>query len=888
MTATYRLQLQPGFGFAEVEGLLPYFQRLGVSHLYLSPITEARPGSTHGYDVIDHNAVRADFGGREGLDRLLEAAREAGLQFIFDFVPNHAGVGSNNASWQDVLAYGRHAPHASYFDVDWDPLKPELHGKILLPFLGQPYGEVLDADELGLGYEDGRFYAAYYDNRFALAPATYADVLAAVLPDLERTEAYWDAKDLQEAYTSLQPEELEKAETLALRLRRLADQADLGALVDDVGRDALHAILEQQRWRLSYWKTAGYEINYRRFFDINGLAGLRMEDPHVFWDAHRLLGELLAHEAVAGVRIDHIDGLFDPKGYLESLRDLGAKRVWVEKIFALGETLPESWPVEGATGYAFMNDAMGVLLRRAGEHGMDRVYRRFVPEAEAFDEVVYHSKVLVMETALSSELFRLAYELDRISEANYHTRDFTLEALREALAEVVAAFGRYRTYLPPESEEAEEEARAVVQEAIYKARQRNPATEPTVYAFLQRVILGDVRDNLREQQEAWTGRFQQYTAPVAAKGVEDTAFYRFLRLVALNEVGGEPDHFGQTAQAFHAHARFRAHRYPLNLLATATHDHKRGEDTRMRLIALAEMPDVWEGAVHDLAELALRHRGEAGPDRAAEYLFYQILAALWPDADKAELPDRLWTYMQKAARERKAQTSWINPDERYEAALERFVRGMLEDERLPDVLGRTSEQLARAGFHNGLSQVVLKFTTPGVPDVYQGTELPDLSLVDPDNRRDVDYAERHRLLDELDGLLQNPSAADVQAMIEDQDPRAKFYVTAQLLRLRNGRPAPFEGGYRALDVEEADVEEAEDVHWIAYAREAEGDGEALVVVVSRFPLTRPEDAAATIPLPDALAGRAWTDVLTGARLDAAPAISTAALPLPWAVLRSTE
>ena len=883
MTATYRLQLQPGFGFAEVEALLPYFGRLGVSHLYLSPITEARPGSTHGYDVIDHNAVREDFGGREGLDRLLEAAREAGLSFILDFVPNHAGVGSNNVSWQDVLAYGRHAPHASYFDVDWDPLKPELHGKILLPFLGQPYGEVLDADELGLLYRDGRFYATYYDNRFALAPATYADVLEAVLPQLERTEAYWDTKDLQEAYASLLPEELEKAETLALRLGRLADQTDLNALVEGLGRDALHAILETQCWRLSYWKTAGYEINYRRFFDINGLAGLRMEDPHVFWDAHRLLGELLAHEAVAGVRIDHIDGLFDPEGYLESLRDLGAKQIWVEKIFAIGETLPEAWPVEGATGYAFMNDVMGVLLRREGEHGIDRVYRRFVPEAEPFDEVVYHSKVLVMETALSSELFRLAYELDRLSEADYHTRDFTLEALREALAEVVAAFGRYRTYLPAESEEAEAEARQVVQEAIYKARQRNPATEPTVYAFLQRVILGDVPENLRERQEAWTGRFQQYTAPVAAKGVEDTAFYRFLRLVALNEVGGEPDHFGQTVQAFHAHARFRAHRYPRNLLATATHDHKRGEDTRMRLIALAEMPDVWEEAVHDLAELALRHRGEAGPDRTAEYLFYQILAALWPDADKAELPDRLWAYMQKAARERKTQTSWINPDERYEAALERFVRGMLEDERLPDVLGRTSEMLARAGFQNGLSQTVLKLTTPGVPDLYQGTELPDLSLVDPDNRRDVDYAERHRLLDELDGLLQDPNAADVQAMIDGQDARAKFYLTAQLLRLRNGRPALFGGGYRALDVEEAGAEDAEAVHWIAYAREAEA--EALVVVVPRFPLTRPEGAA-TIPLPDALAGFAWTDALTGARIEAARAISTAALPLPWAVLHS--
>lgn len=893
MTATYRLQLQPGFGFAEVEALLPYFQRLGVSHLYLSPITEARPGSTHGYDVIDHNAVREDFGGREALDRLLEAAQDAGLAFIVDFVPNHAGVGSNNAYWQDVLAYGPHAAHASYFDVDWDPLKPELHGKILLPFLGQPYGEVLDADELGLHYRDGRFYATYYDNRFALSPATYADVLGHVLPQLERTDAYWDTKDLLEAYATLAPDEREKAETLALRLDLLGDEIDLNALLDAIDKADLHAILERQRWRLSYWKTAGYEINYRRFFDINGLAGLRMEDSHVFWDAHRLLGELLAHEAVAGVRIDHIDGLFDPEGYLESLRDLGAKQIWVEKILAQGEVLPETWPVEGATGYAFMNDAMGVLLRKNGEHGLDRVYRRFVPDAAPFDEVVYWSKVLVMETSLSSELFRLAYELDRISEADYHTRDFTLEALREALAEVVAAFGRYRTYLPAESEEAEREAREVVQEAIYKARQRNPATEPTVYAFLRRVIMGKVREGLQEQQRAWTGRFQQYTAPVAAKGVEDTAFYRYLRLVALNEVGGEPDHFGQTVQAFHAHARFRAHRYPRNLLATATHDHKRGEDTRMRLIALAEMPDRWEETVHTLSEIALRHRGEFGPDRADEYLFYQILAALWPDADRDALPDRLWTYMQKAVREQKEQTSWINPDASYEEALERFVRDMLADEHLPGALDETSQALARYGFFNGLSQVVLKFTTPGIPDVYQGCELPDLSLVDPDNRRDVDYAARQALLNEMAGLLDHPNAADVRAMIDRQDARAKFYFTAQLLRLRNARPGLFDGGYRALEVDEPDVRDADAGHWLAYAREAqpapaEAGGEALVVVVPRFPASRPENATATIALPDALAGYTWTDVLTGTPLDGGATLSAGSLPLPWAVLSSAE
>ncbi|MDX1529981.1 MAG: malto-oligosyltrehalose synthase, partial [Rhodothermales bacterium] len=745
MTASYRLQLHPDFGFAEVEALLPYFQRLGVSHLYLSPITTAKAGSTHGYDVVDHNEVSDALGGREGLDRLLAAAEERGLRFILDWVPNHAGVGSRNESWEDVLAYGPNSPSARYFDVDWRPLKPELQGKLLLPFLGSPYGDALDGGELGLAYEAGRFYATYYDSRFALNPASYAQLLAEALPHYERQAPYWDLKDLLTAYRTLRPREREKAEALRPRLEAFAERLDPAEWLGAIGQGALHALLEQQYWRLSYWKTAGYEINYRRFFDINGLVGLRMEDPHVFWDAHRLLAELLAQPAVSGVRIDHVDGLFDPHRYLQRLKELGAEHVWVEKILAHGETLPEGWATEGTTGYAFMNDALHLLLDPAGELPMDRAWRRFAEGARPWPRTVYYSKVLVMETMLSSELFRLAYELDRISEADYHTRDFTLEALREALAEVVAAFDRYRTYLPYD----EEEAREVVGEAVHRAKQRNPATEPTVYDFVARVILGDVREDLREQRQAWVGRFQQYTAPVAAKGVEDTAFYRYFRLAALNEVGGEPDEWARSRQAFHARARFRGHRYPRNLLATATHDHKRGEDTRMRLVALAEVPERWEETAAVLAEIGRKHRGEHGPARSDEYLLYQLLAALWPDADRDALPDRLWTYLQKAAREAKVETSWINPDEAYEADLEAYVRGLCADPKTDAAVSPLADDLRRLGFFNTLSQLVLKLTTPGVPDFYQGTELFDLSLVDPDNRRPVGYALRQRLLDEM-------------------------------------------------------------------------------------------------------------------------------------------
>jgi (1->4)-alpha-D-glucan 1-alpha-D-glucosylmutase len=874
MIASYRLQLQPGFAFAEVEALLPYFQRLGISHLYLSPITESRANSTHGYDVIDHNAVRAEFGGREALDRLLEAAGGHQIKLILDWVPNHAGVGPRNQYWQDVLAYGRHSPYARYFDIDWRPLKPELHGKVLLPFLGRPYGEALDDGEIGLGYDGGRFYATYFESRFALCPASYDTLLATALAHYERSTPYWDLKDLLEAYRGLEPHEREKAEALRLRLAAMAERVDPTEWLALDPPD-LHALLEHQNWRLASWKTAGHEINYRRFFDINELVGLRMEDGHVFWDAHRLLGELLAQETVDGVRIDHIDGLFDPHAYLERLRDLGASHIWVEKILAHGERLPEVWPVEGTTGYAFMNDVMRVLVQPAGEHVLDRAYRRFAHEVDRYDRIVHDSKRVVIETMLSSELFRLAYELDRLSEADYRTRDFTFEALREALAEVVAAFGRYRTYLPHE----DEDTRRVVLEAVHLARQRNPVTEPTVYDFIARIILDDVREDLGPDRRAWVGRFQQYTAPVAAKGVEDTAFYRYLRLAALNEVGGEPDHFSVERHAFHAHARFRAHTYPRNLVATATHDHKRGEDTRMRMIALAEIPERWEETVLGLAEIGARHRRENDPSRNDEYLVYQTLAALAHDADRGELPERMATYMAKAAKESKQQTSWINTNEAYEADLDAFVRGVCSDERIFEALSDLSAELARLGFTNTISQTVLKLTTPGVPDFYQGTELFDLSLVDPDNRREVDYDLRRRLLDEMASLLDTPEPEVVATMLDSGEARAKLYLTARLLRLRREQPGLFEGDYRALEPEGEGAE-----GWIAYAR-TRGD-DAMVVLISRFPATRGERGPAHIPLPEDWHRRRWTDWITGAELDPTETLSTDALPVSWAVLRA--
>ncbi|WP_203329013.1 malto-oligosyltrehalose synthase [Candidatus Laterigemmans baculatus] len=856
MIASYRLQLIPEFGFSEVAALVPYLKKLGISHLYLSPITEARAGSTHGYDVIDHNRIRSEFGGREGLENLLQTIREAGLQLIFDIVPNHSGVGPRNEAWQNVLAYGKHSPFARYFDIDWAPLEETLQGKVLLPFLGKTYGEALDDGEIRLSYEAGKFYATYFENRFALSPATYAEILATALPHYERTEVYFDLKDLQQTYASLSPQEVEKAEIVGRRLETFEEKVSWQETLDEFQGAKLHELLERQCWRLAYWKTAGYEINYRRFFDINGLAALRMEDDEVFWKSHRLLGDVVAEEGVAGVRVDHVDGLFAPQAYLTRLKELGTRQIWVEKILAPRETLPDGWPVEGTTGYEFMNDLMNVLLRGEGLKAIERIYFHFVPDADSYEDVVHDSKLLVIRSSLSSELYRLAHELNLLCKSDYHTRDFALGTLRDGVAELVAALGRYRTYLPEEAETARE----VVEQAVGRARQRTPSFEPSLYDFIARVILGDVPEELRERQQAWVGRFQQYTAPVAAKGVEDTAFYRYLPLVALNEVGGEPQLSPQPVQAFHSHARFRAQRYPTALLATATHDHKRGEDTRARLIALTEMPDRWEETLRELVQIGQNYHGLHGPSRLDEYLFHQLLVALWKGSTPESLEERLTAYMQKASRESKLRTSWNNPNESYEKDLDNFVRSMLADARTGPAIESLSAKLADEGFFNSLSQVVLKFTSPGVPDIYQGCELADLSLVDPDNRRPVDYERRKQLLEHFQPLLEEPQRGAVAELIEQRDETVKFYLTARLLRLRGEYPELFaSGSYRALEVCGPAAE-----CWIAFAREQ--GGAAVVVAVSRFPCNWQQQQPAELQLPADLAGRRWTESLSGAQV----------------------
>lgn len=867
LIATYRLQLSPDFDFACAAELVPYLSELGVSHLYLSPITEARSGSPHGYDVVDHRTIPGELGGEEGFETLRRRCVEAGLGIVIDFVPNHAGIGPSNEAWQDVLAYGDASPFADTFD-----LEPGGQERILLPFLGRYYGEALDDGELSVVYEDGHLAAAYYEHRFRMRPESYERVVARFFASLGDDLSRGPWARLLEDYRVLDGRDRDRAETLRLRMAELAESDDrLSRMLAALSPSEVHELLEEQRWRLAFWKTAAAEINYRRFFDINDLAGLRMESPQVFDRAHEKLAELLRRPGVEGVRIDHIDGLYDPRSYLHRLRELGARYVWVEKVLAARECVPASWPVDGTTGYEVLNDLLRVLIWPGGERPLDRLWERYGRGAASYVDVVHESKRLVMRTSLSGELSRLAAQLHEMSRADYHTRDFTRPALSYALEEVIAALHRYRTYLPDDREEGA----AAIHEAVHRATAENPADDRSVYEFVGRVVLGPLRDDLEADRQLWVGRWQQYTAPVAAKSVEDTAFYRYHRLVALCEVGGEPDRFALEPRVFHSRMRRRARTQPLGLSATATHDHKRGEDTRMRLALLAELHRPWSRLVKKLEVLGRPHRSPLGPSAADVYLAHQTLVALHGTDPPARLQERLVSYLIKAAREAKRRTSWIRPDEAYEQALSRYATALATDRAIEAVVAPFAEELRRFGFVNTITQTVLKHCIAGVPDIYRGAELMDLSLVDPDNRQPVNFAMRAALLKEMRTLLEAPEPTVLGRWASDRDPRLKLFVTARLLRLRRRWPDLLRAGeHHGLEAPRA---------CLAFARRR--DTRTLLVVVPRFP-TRDSGVPPSVRLrdlprgsyQDALAG--GVVALTGDRLD------VGSFALPWVVLTS--
>lgn len=999
--ATYRLQLNPDFTFRDARWIVPYLAELGISDLYASPYLKARPGSSHGYDIDDYGRLNPEVGREAEYDALVDSLARQGMGQVEDFVPNHMGIGrGTNAWWMDLLENGRCSPYGGFFDVDWDPVKADLRGRVLLPFLGDQYGVVLERGEIRLGFdpEAGTFSVEYYGNVLPVAPPTYPLVLrhgldrliAALPPDdldlldfqsiitaLERLPGQ-DETD-PELIAERQREQVVAKYRLAEVVRRsepirgavaAASDAFNGDPADPRSFDALDALLEAQTYRLAFWKVAAEEINYRRFFAINELAAVRQEEPAVFAASHALVLGLLAEGRVTGLRIDHVDGLLDPAGYArqlqrayllevcrrrlaelgrqsaaevgtgapagddratpdgnviaadpseggldwEALRPLVEARLdraiaedpvalgrplylLVEKILEHGEDLPPDWAVHGTTGYEFANAATGLFVDAANRKAFDDLYARFVDEKVDFAAMVYGCKRLIMRMALASEVAVLASALDRIAEQNRRSRDYTLNNLRDALREVIACFPVYRTYVACDGRGVEERDRRIIEAAIATAKRRNPAADSSVFDFVRDVLLmrtDDTSDEQRAEQCRFGMKFQQLTGPVMAKGLEDTAFYRYNRLTALNEVGGDPTLFGTSVAAFHRQNAERLRRWPDAMLCSSTHDTKRGEDVRARIAVLSELPREWRVALNRWARLNRKHKvkvdGAPAPDRNDEYLFYQTVLGAWPfDHDLAGDPaawegfvGRIADYLLKAVREAQVHTSWINPTD-YEAAVGGFVRRVLGPGAASPFVEDAQTLRRKVAYHgalNGLGQQLVKLTSPGVPDVYQGTEVWDLSLVDPDNRRPVDYAHRAQLLRELRRRAPEKLAGELAGALDDG--RIKLHVTHRTLACRGARPELFRrGAYLAVEAEGPQRD-----HVCAFARRLDGAGEAgaettveALVVVPRLThgLTQGEEVpptgeaiwgGTTLVVPGAVSGQAYRNLFTGAVVEA--------------------
>jgi (1->4)-alpha-D-glucan 1-alpha-D-glucosylmutase len=932
---TYRLQLHQGFTLADARDVVFYLSALGVTDCYCSPLFTATPGSTHGYDVCRHSEINPELGGEPAFHAFAGELARLGMGVLLDFVPNHmSNDPATNDWWRDVLENGPSSPFASYFDIDWDPTKPELADRLLLPILGEQYGEALERGALSLRFERGALVLAYGNLEIPINPRRSPVVFEHEIAALEQ-ELGADSSTMREflsiltglrnlpPYTERDPamiaERQREKEVARERMVTLVAAAPpLRAHIDralaayngvpgDPGSfDRLHQLLELQAYRLASWRTAADEINYRRFFDINELAGLRVEDARVFDDIHALLLRLVGAGQVTGIRLDHIDGLFDPLAYLDQLRAAaGDSYLVVEKILSAHEELRPDWPIAGTTGYTFLNDVNGVLVDGRRAKTMQRIYARFTGRQESFADVAYESKRLIVSTALSSEFQVLTHAVNRLSEGDRRSRDFTFYSIRRALREVVACFPVYRTYVGPAGATAADAA--VVAAAIADARRRNPALELSIFDFLSGVLLppatlatpGAAALQVDRARLDVAMRFQQYTAPVQAKGIEDTAFYRHHALASLNEVGGDPRRFGRTVAEFHDANTLRRRLWPGEMLTTTTHDTKRSEDARTRISALSEMPEAWQGAVSRWRRLNSSNRqrlaGTQAPDANDEYLFYQALVGAWPaqlhgvrglKQGSPDLVARMKAYMHKAIKEAKRRTSWITPNLEYESAMAQFVERTLAGRTAPAFLAAFqpfADRVAVAGCVNSLAQLVLKLACPGVADFFQGTELWDQSLVDPDNRRPVDFARRRLWLQELEPWLalghvdagpagpESDLSSAVTGMIEGwPDGRIKLFVTAIGMRLRRARPRLFRVGDYVPLVTDGDHRE----NVIAFGRHVEAD--CLVVVVPRLAagLASPGtgfpvgdswgDTCVRLPTADAV--RVFRDLVTGARV----------------------
>jgi (1->4)-alpha-D-glucan 1-alpha-D-glucosylmutase len=946
--STYRLQFNREFTFGQAHALADYFAELGVTDYYSSPVLKARPGSGHGYDIVDHTQINPEAGGEEGLTGLLQALRERGMGFLVDVVPNHMSIAtSENRWWQDVLENGPSSSFARHFDIDWNPPNPTLKGRVLLPILGDQFGRVLERQELRVTYRDGAFFLNYWETQLPVAARSSTLVLRLALegartllgesdPHTSELESILTALEHLPPRTETDPARLRERrrekEVVRRRLSSLVKESNgVRAAVHDAlarlngtkGRpesfDPLEELVGQQAYRLSFWRVAADEINYRRFFDVNELAAVRVEERPVFNAVHEVILRLVRRGLVTGLRVDHVDGLLDPLKYLADLqretssrgggKDAAPFYVAVEKILGHDELLRREWPVHGTTGYEFMNLLNGVFVDSANAQALRELYAEFAGARVKFSDLVYECKRLILKAAMSSELYVLSRRLMRLAEWRRDTRDFTLNSLHHALTEVIACFPVYRSYIRRTADSVSPDDRLNINAAVRAARRRNPTQDASVFDFIGSLLL--LRDPKgttapeRAERRDFALRFQQLTSPVTAKGLEDTAFYRFYPLASLNEVGGEPALIGVPLRRFHERNRDRQESWPHALSATSTHDTKRGEDTRARINVLSEIPEEWNRALHRWREMnrALKASpdGAPAPDDNEEYLLYQTLVGTWPSAppggeSRGEYTRRIQEYMQKALKEAKLHTSWISPEEEYERAVSEFVGALLDPARSADFLRDFDEfqrLTARAGVLNSLSQTLLKACAPGVPDFYQGTELWAFTLVDPDNRHPVDYESRRLLLASLRDVGGGDVSEFAEGLLErHEDGRVKMYVTARALNLRRERAGLFAGGaYVPLG---AEGRRAGSV--VAFARSLDGD--AVVAVAGRFftrlgvgregalSLSREAWGDTTLALEGVEAGR-YRDVFTGREFDAGGgALPLAELlsPLPVALL----
>lgn len=889
--STYRLQFGPNLGFAAACELVPYLAQLGIGHAYASPLFRACENSSHGYDVVDHRQFDPELGTEEDFQTFAEvlAAHQMGL--MLDVVPNHMGIDdAHNVWWQDVLENGISSVYAKFFDVDWDPPKQELKQKVLLPILGDQYGRILEKQELKLVYDDQRFQIAYYNRRFPIAPRTWADILRLTLnhvaepldashPQRMELESIILELDNLPPQSERDPDGIQlryrEKEVARRRLTTLLDNSEpirraLEQAIDDFnGRlgepasfDRLEDLLSKQAYRLCHWRVATDEINYRRFFDINELAAIRVEDPDVFSAVHERLFRSIEQGWVTALRIDHPDGLFDPQRYFEQIQnhyiqmrrdstadDLSRAGIYiaVEKILAHDESLPADWPVAGTTGYDFLNLLNGLFVSHVGGLELRSVYLRFIGENWRFADVVYDSKKLILNVSMSSELHVLAGHLDRISEQHRFSRDFTGTSLRRALREAIACFTVYRTYIQPETNVVSEEDRRRIVMAMRFARRRNPVLSPSFFDFIASILLLEHPEGLSEadiqERHQFIRKFQQLTGPVMAKGLEDTAFYRYYPLASLNEVGGDPTVIGTSPEQFHRANTERGAAWPNSMLTTATHDTKRGEDVRARLNVLSEIPSAWEEAVVRWQGwnegLHVELDSGMAPDANEEYLFYQTLVGTWPlnklaDAERDEYVQRIVRYMEKAMKEAKTKTSWLSPYAEFDEAVAGFVRSALDPQRSEKFLADLDNfvrGIANAGFLNSLAQTLLKLCAPGVPDLYQGNELWDFHLVDPDNRQPVDFATLRKILDDLIGRSDSNLAELADDLLRHwPDPRIKMFLIWRTLLFRRDHAELFaKGAYMPLEVTGNRSE-----HVFAFARHR--DDRWAITVVPRLSL----------------------------------------------------